>query len=382
MRSQALLLFAAFLMGCGEPTVPFVAPDSGPNAVAVTAGAEHTCGLAPEGVAWCWGRNSSGQLGVGGTEHAPSPQLVAGDVTFALLEGGFEHTCGIDTDGGAWCWGDNSFGQLGDGTTELRETPTRVLGLTGVAGIAAGGLHTCAWTTGGAAYCWGDNRTGQLGDGTTTNRTSPVEVVGFSAATMDAGLFSTCAADLDHAVHCWGDNADGIIHGSTDSISTGPVVLPLVPFAHSVIVGQNHACASGLDDRTYCWGANDRGQHGQGTQDPVNGVSPVIGFLPFETVDAGSRSGHSCGAAQGTFYCWGSNRDAQIRVGDETIPRPVPIRILGIFVDSAAGRVHSCTLERSGNIICWGDNRWGQIGVGPNAFGQAGVGPRRIDLGS
>ena len=247
-HSDEALGAVALLSACGDPaTVPFVGED-GPIPVAITAGAEHTCALDSEAVAWCWGRNASGQLGVGGTEHGPSPAVIAGGHSFARLDGGFEHTCGIDTSGNAWCWGDNSFGQLGDGSTDPRDVPTRVSGLPAVTEISAGALHTCARTEAGALYCWGDNRGGQLGDGSTDAQTEPVRVPDFVATSVDAGLRTSCAGDADGLVHCWGDNEDGLIHGSADSLHLEPTPLPLVPLAVEVEVGQNHACAAGLDD--------------------------------------------------------------------------------------------------------------------------------------
>ncbi len=37
------------------------------------------------------------------------------------------------------------------------------------------------------------------------------------------------------------------------------------------------------------------------------------------------------------------------------------------FVSLAAGRDHACVVERSGRVVCWGDDRHGQLGDGPPA---------------
>ena len=82
----------------------------------ITAGADHTCGLTWEGQAFCWGRNESAQLGIGGvTASQGTPQPVSGGHRFAVVGAGNSHTCGVSTDRILFCWGDNLFWQLGIG---------------------------------------------------------------------------------------------------------------------------------------------------------------------------------------------------------------------------------------------------------------------------
>ena len=89
--------------------------------VRLTAGDAHFCGLTSQGAAYCWGHDSHGQLGDGGgSDDAYSPVRVdtsgmPGPRAFVKLAGGGNHTCGLTGDGAAWCWGDDSSGQLGDG---------------------------------------------------------------------------------------------------------------------------------------------------------------------------------------------------------------------------------------------------------------------------
>jgi alpha-tubulin suppressor-like RCC1 family protein len=142
----------------------------------------HTCGLTSRGAAYCWGYNFEGQLGDGTRDDSEEagPQAVIGGLKFASIQTGGYHTCGLTSRGAAYCWGYNSSGQLGDGTTTNSNEagPQAVIGGLRFARLGVDGYHACGLTTRGAAYCWGDNYYGELGDGTTDNSgvNGPVQV--------------------------------------------------------------------------------------------------------------------------------------------------------------------------------------------------------------
>ena len=154
----------------------------------LSAGGRHTCGTLAQydrgppwgvvfGATYCWGLNTSGQLGDGTLTQRTSPVLVASGQRFGPLSAGGAHTCAI-TSGDLFCWGDNTHGQLGNGSTVNSAVPLPVAGGLHFVSVSAGARHTCAVTAAGVAYCWGDNTFGQLGNGTTTDSRVPVKVRG------------------------------------------------------------------------------------------------------------------------------------------------------------------------------------------------------------
>jgi hypothetical protein len=99
--------------------------------VIIGAGVRHTCALgAADSVPYCWGGNSSGQLGngsTGGTQVEPRPVTTDRPRRFNLLSVGGEHTCGIvDPNGAIYCWGEGDDGRLGTGELGDRPAPVRV----------------------------------------------------------------------------------------------------------------------------------------------------------------------------------------------------------------------------------------------------------------
>ncbi len=143
-------------------------------------------------------------------------------------------TRGDNTTARAYCWGDNSSGQLGDGTTTTRNYPSgaKPVNLAGIlsAGqevqtIKAGAKFACATYSvpggGSNVACWGDNTFGQLGANATALPLShtPVTVTmgpyvqntgPLVAGKLALGKQHACGYNVDStSLYCWGDNSWG-----------------------------------------------------------------------------------------------------------------------------------------------------------------------------
>lgn len=147
--------------------------------VALAAGGAHTCAVTAAGVGYCWGRNTRGETGTGfpdTTLVAPTP--LSGGLSLRAIAAGAQHSCGIATDSTAYCWGANSNGQLGDSSQTDRPTPVPVRGGLHFRSLSAGVAFTCGLTGGLVLYCWGDGTQGQLGRPVLGSSTIPVRVAG------------------------------------------------------------------------------------------------------------------------------------------------------------------------------------------------------------
>jgi alpha-tubulin suppressor-like RCC1 family protein len=309
-----------------------------------------TCGLDPDGVAYCWGRYDQEEIAL--------PRRVAGEQLFSSIANSISRTCALTSAGVAYCW------RLSTATPELVAG-----GLTfGSLARGAAQAHHCGLTDAGAAYCWGLNRSGQLGNGTThdTLRTVPAPVSGGSMFTsIVTGFEHTCALLISGAVQCWGDNAYGQLGDGTTTDRTTPVVVDTDLRFATITAGGGHTCGLTADHAAYCWGRGSSGELGDGSASDRLVPTPVAGDLEFVDLSAGAVF-FTCGlTSDGAAYCWGANTLGQLgSTGAPGRVTPQPVDGGHTFALLRAGNAGACGLTVAGRALCWGVGGAGQLGHG------------------
>jgi len=365
-----------------------VSPTRLADAVAVTAGASHSCARRADDSVRCWGDNSLGQLGnsVNSDDDEPVPVVGIDPVPSGRgITASFVLTCAARASGNAACWGDNELGQLGNGNQDDQPTPVAVrdssnanASLGGVLAVAGSSVHACALRFNGTVFCWGDNSQGQLGNPAAGSfSTKPVQAGNLTdVVAVAGGPLHTCALRVGGRVSCWGYNASGQL--GDGSGSTGPRSVPVTVVRAeaegggdllevvAIAAGVNHNCALHASGAVSCWGGNDFGALGDTTSVGVRSRAVTVVSLPDATALAtGPTANHTCALrADGSVRCWGRNDDSQL--GDGTILNrnfPVPNGVTDA-VALAAGARHSCAARVSGLALCWGANNQGQLGNG------------------
>jgi alpha-tubulin suppressor-like RCC1 family protein len=354
----ASLLLLAVLAGCsGEgPTGP---PVSGALRLAgISAGYAHTCALATDGRAWCWGGNDAGSLGDGTRTARAHPTAVQGGHRFGALDVGAAHGCALTTLRAAWCWGQNDEGQLGDGTFLQRTAPVAVLGGQAFAHISAGHAHTCALTASGAAWCWGDDSQGQLGDGESagpTKSAEPVRVLATATfAAIEAGYYQTCAIDDAGGAWCWGLGSSGQNGDGTHEARHTPVRLSGTAAFATLTAGDRFVCgASGA--AAWCWGVLGGDVPTVMSGFPaLHGLAGSIGASTIPGAEA-----YACGIRpDDRLFCWGGAVRALRATGAAPLEERLPVGTV------TAGAQHVCVVTRAGYGYCGGRNYAGQLGDG------------------
>jgi len=374
----AIVSFFTLLAACGDdPNGP--SEDDGLEEIPVTwtqvtlgkgGFSDFACGLADDGAAYCWGVNSSGQLGDGDERPVGVPRPVLGGLSFSSLEAGWHHTCGLALSGRTYCWGAASIEESNAGTGPKQ--PQVVPGNTTFETLAAHNFRTCGLTSDGSArcwtgsdatpeplpgghqfsmislganfgcgvrvdgagLCWGSNNGNQLGNGTQESSEDPIPVAGdIEFVTVSSGGEFSCGLDGDGVVYCWGSITQ---YAPFDEIAGGivPTAVPTHERFVQVSVANRHACALRADGAAFCWGEGSEGQLGDGTNViGRNGPVAVVGGLSFVSITAGGVN--TCGVTPGgEIWCWGSDGVGQLGRGTDVVAgdvggfSSVPVRVL------------------------------------------------------
>lgn len=394
------------------------------NAVDISLGGTHCCGILEDGSTKCWGNNMHGILGYGDTASRGGAVGEMGDnlpfVDFGTgrtavhISAGSLHRCAILDDGSTKCWGKGSRGALGYGDRETRgdssgemgdNLPAVDLGTNRTAvKLSSGDTHNCAILDNGRVKCWGGGAEGQLGYGDVVARGDDPDEMGDALPYVDLGTgrtavdlatgdYHTCALLDNGDVKCFGDNQEGELgYGDTQprgrTASSMGDNLPAVDLgtgrtATSLSAGWYHSCAILDNSDLKCWGYGSYGQlgagntdwHGSAPGDMGDALPPIDLGTGRYAVQTTSGAAFSCARLDnGDTKCWGSGAYGQLGYEDSGHRGGFPGQMGDNLpaIDFGTGRralhlasadLHSCALLDDGATKCWGYNSAGQLGL-------------------
>ena len=187
------------------------------------------------------------------------------------------------------------------------------------------------------------------------------------------------------------NNGTTTLHYQLKPGQFGGVIVPIpITGVKRIAAGDAHTCVITGQDRVRCWGDNQFGQLGYGNAVDVGDAGTRLPFtagdvpfpvdpmtqLPFDpVVQLVAGNNHTCVLqASGVVYCWGDNRFGQLgynRTDNLADGEPVTsfgtVTLGGIATRIAAGGDHTCAVLQGGALRCWGRNDFGQLGRGNTA---------------
>lgn len=335
----------------------------------ISAGEYHTCARKVGGKTYCWGYNYFGQTGIESAAKCGTLPCIARP-SFVMnarqVDAGGYHSCAIAPDGRGSCWGYNGNGQIGDGSgVSPQPVPKPIAGNLSFREISAGMYGTCATTTTGM-FCWGNITGTSMPKQLSANTDFRSPALGNAHACMIHELWSINL----HEAYCFGNNLNQQT-GVDPALWSGPV-----PFAFNTSLGRetltvsassNFTCGDKANGQVHCMGDNGWGQLGAGDFATTFQARPVGGgTLPLRGVSAGSI--HACALdGNSRARCWGNGNSGQLGLGlNVATVSASPVLVAGgrAYRAIAAGARHTCAIGTDNKIYCWGNNSYGQLGLG------------------
>ena len=196
-----------------------------------------------------------------------------------------------------------------------------------------------------------------------SNVTANFQVKG--ANSLMVGLNTVCANITDSTTQCFGGSVESLsTHSNTPSTSTA-----LGNFTSLTEGKYGFSCvvSGGL---VGCIGDNSSGALGNGTYtNSPSAAVQVTGLTNITKVVSGA--GHVCALkSDGNLYCWGDNFYGEVGIGSATnyFNTPQHVTFASAVTDIAASYETTCALLFSGAVQCWGAGSYGQLGNGTTAY--------------
>jgi alpha-tubulin suppressor-like RCC1 family protein len=256
----------------------------------------------------------------------------------------------------------------------------------GVRQIACGYYHNIAIQQDWTVWAWGYNGQGQLGYGTTTQYNLPIQVKGpndkgylTDIVAVAAGNQHSVALTGDGHVLTWGGNTYGQLGNATFESSYVPIYvlnddnLPIEKVI-AIASGANHVLLLTENNELWAWGKNENGQLADNNPTAYNRPIRVQGLPSNRIVQIAAGDSHSMVLLDnGEIWSWGDNSFGQSGLGD-IVSSLIPAKVLqengnplANIVAITVGDFHSLALSSDGYIWAFGNNQDGQLGNGSTA---------------
>jgi len=385
---------------------------------AVACGYFHTVMIDDKGDLLTCGTHEHFAHGHDSNWDIPAPKLMDAltDMDFRQISCGAAHTIALTSTGRLFVWGLNDFGQLGLGDTNDRRTPEELTALNGktIRKIACGATHSVI-LSGRDVFTFGNGTNGALGHGNSKSQLLPKNVIKLTEECrlrdVAAGpQFSVALSDLGQ-LYFWGNMKSTAGRGAKHvynmprrfkgleaiyAVACGEheisslVRIPIAPpLEHKFRAGifmedVDNGLLEGFIGRACSWGKAQNGKLGHGSGKNSN-VDLKIPFAIYGRLYHYSVTKIACGAEHsvcitddGKLFCWGSNKEGQLGMGDTTArTEPTPIEYCRdpdeirlkrasnkIFRDVVVGKWHNVAITTKRKVYTWGKNKYGQLGLG------------------
>lgn len=222
--------------------------------------------------------------------------------------------------------------------------------------------------------CWGNASYGQLGLGGIDEEIvlEPRKCDFFAnkkVRDVGCGLRHTVFVLDDGTVYTCGCNDLGQLGHEKSRKKPEQVVALDAQNIIAVSCGEAHTLALNDKGQVYAWGLDSDGQLGLlGSEECIRVPRNIKSLSDIQIVQVACGYYHSLALSKASeVFCWGQNKYGQLGLGidckKQTSPQLIK-SLLGIpFMQVAAGGAHSFVLTLSGAIFGWGRNKFGQLGL-------------------
>ena len=224
----------------------------------------------------------------------------------------------------------------------------------------------------GSLFAWGSNEYGLLGSGNSTaSSDKPVYILG-NIKQIFASDNVTFAITYGNSLYAWGNNNFGQTGtgNNAQSINIPTKINGITGNIKKIYTIDKSAFALTDDGSVYTWGDNTNGMLGLGVSDAiVNTPQKITSINSFIKDLVVNRLKFSVLAltSDNSLYAWGDNQYGQLGIGNNNSIVTTPTKVNGItgnIKEIITNRYSVYVLTDDNSLYIWGNNRDGQLGLG------------------